>query len=220
MAAKRAAKRGATGRQVAERLGVSDRYVRELSARGVIPARTPAGWDLEAVDQAYRAHLRAVAGGRAIAGEPLPSGTPGASGASSLKAEQARLAKEKADELAMRNAVTRGDLVTKAAVRNAVIGAWAHVRARLLTLPTKGAPMLLGIDALPAMQAALTELLRDALDELAATRSVPVGLEAVHDPAGLVGDLEAAAAPDGQPVGRPRARAQQRSKRRARKMAD
>lgn len=215
MAARPRRPKGATSRKVAEALNCSERYVRELASRGVIPKRAAAGWDLEACRSRYAAHLREVAAGRTQAGAPVAAGTPGASGQQSLAYEQARLAKEKADAQAMANAVARGELVKQENVRAAVVAAWANARARLLAIPTKGAPMLVGISAVAPMQAALTELVRDALAELAATRSLPVGLGTVDDPAGVVAGMETAAAPHGLGVGRPRASAKRRSKRRA-----
>lgn len=220
MAARKSARASATTGQVADALGVSERYVRQLAERGVIPRRGRGGWDLEACREKYQEHTRAVAAGRARAGEPLPTGAPGASGQQSLAYEQARLAKEKADAQAMANAEARRELVRVEAVREAVVAAWARVRARLLAIPSKGAPVLVGIETVPAMQAALTDLMRDALDELASTRSLPVGLGSVHDPADLVGGLEAPAEAHGQRVGRSRAVSKPRGKRRARAMED
>ena len=86
--------RGATTRQVAERLRCNERHVAELAERGVIPRRGPNGWDLEEVTSAWMAHVRAVAAGR-----KRESDGPGSDDADklSLSKETARLNRAKAD---------------------------------------------------------------------------------------------------------------------------
>jgi hypothetical protein len=62
-----------------------------------------------------------------------------------------------------------GELLERADVDAAVMGAFVRVRARLLAIPASVAPLLVGAD-LPKMAALLEEAVHDALNELADTR--------------------------------------------------
>ena len=87
-----------------------------------------------------------------------------------LKAEQARKAKEEADKLEMQNALMRGELLPAQEVNAAVQSSFARVRARLLALPNKVAPVVLGLDGLPDIQEKLMVSVREALEELSETQ--------------------------------------------------
>lgn len=86
-----------------------------------------------------------------------------------LEAERARLAKEQADKTAMENGRLRGDLLPADQVTRAVTGAFARVRARMLSLPTKAAPRAVGKESLAEVQALLAGYVEEALAELAET---------------------------------------------------
>ncbi len=193
-------------------LGVSRETISELEQRGVIAKLARGRWDLKAVVLAYTAHLRERAAGRAS--------DAAEDDGLDLTAERARLAKEQADAQAMKNAQLRGDLIAKADVVAGIQAAIAHCRAKLLSIPTKAAPVAFGAESLAVVKEKLTDLVHEALAELAATRTValPPPAGGAADGAGGDGgdgDLGAAAEPDGERVGRPKPRAVGRGKRRA-----
>lgn len=145
----------ATAKEVGAHLDVSDRTVRELQAKGVLPASEGRGsLDLDACRIAYVRHLREQAAGRK--GE-------GGKGLD-LAEERARLASEQADAVEMKNALARGELVAVSAVTSAVIGAVEMAKARLLRVPATVAK-----DDL-ALRERLDRALREAMEDLSATR--------------------------------------------------
>lgn len=174
--------RGATTRELADALVVNERHVRELAERGIIPPRGSNGWDLEACRRAYMLHQRAVASGRKRDSDGA-SGEGDESGRLSLTRETARLNRAKADAEELKLAELRRELVRVGAVREAIVSAWSHVRAHLLAMPTKGAPLLHGLPNVHATKAALEEMVREVLDELASTRSLPVAVDLSAPPA-------------------------------------
>jgi len=86
-----------------------------------------------------------------------------------LEDENRRLARERAGKAEMDNAVRRGELVEKANVDAAVIGAFTRVRARLLALPSKAAPIVTQTDEPAEAEAVLRQHVTDALRELSET---------------------------------------------------
>lgn len=91
----------ATQREVASHLDLTDRAVRDLISRGVLP-REKGRLELKASRVAYIRHLREVAAGRQSDGDD--SGLD-------LVVQRARLAKEQADEKALTNAQLRREVV-------------------------------------------------------------------------------------------------------------
>lgn len=169
--------RGATTRQVAELLEINERHVRELAQRGIIPERGANGWDLRACLSAWLRHSRAV-----MAGRKRERDGPGDEESNKLShtRESARLTSAKADAAEIALAELRREVVRISAVREAIVSAWFRVRAHLLAIPSKGAPMVHGLGSVAETKGALDELIRDALDELASTRSLPVGVDIMH----------------------------------------
>ena len=94
----------------------------------------------------------------------------GADDALELSAERARLAKEQADRLEMQNAQTRGDLLLRSDVDAAVGAAFARVRAKLLSVPTKVAAEAMIVDTPAESEAIIREAIYEALTELAETK--------------------------------------------------
>lgn len=124
-----------------------------------------------------------------------------------FEAEKARLTHEQAEKVAMENSVRRGELVDT----GLVAGWWASIitnaKQRLLAIPTKAAPLVLGRSSMPEVRDQLETLINEVLLELSTT-----------DPlASSSGDegVEAAAKADSESVGGPEAEAKPRSKRRA-----
>lgn len=135
--------------ELAGLLGVSDRTIRDLVARGVI-ARTARGtFSLRDVVPAYTGHLREIAAARGN----------GAGGASLTEARE-RQTREKADQIAMRNAQLRGELIPADQVEARWTAITSAIRARLLAIPSRLANLP------PADAAALAGEIRAALTEL------------------------------------------------------
>ncbi len=151
----------ATQAEVGAHLDLSDRTIRELLDRGVLPNARRGALDLDACRLAYIAHLREVAAGRALG----PSGDD-------LTAERARLAREQADHFALKNAAMRLELLPRADITRAVAAAFGHVRDRLVQLPARlAAPLARASD--PAdVRARLSDAVNAALVELSETRIV------------------------------------------------
>lgn len=102
-------------------LGVTAATVRELASKGIVKRAAKGVYDLDVSIPAYCAHLRQVASGRG--GE--------------LALERARLAREQADQVAMKNRAARGELVEVGTVRQTWVGIVRSVRAGVLSLPTR-----------------------------------------------------------------------------------
>lgn len=148
----------ATVAEAAEHLFLSERRFYELLGEGVITRAGPGAYELELVREQYIEHLREAAAGRQA--EP---------GALDLAGERARLASAQADGQEMRNAAARRELLPREDVHMAVAGAFARVRAKLLGLPSKVAPLTIGMKTPAAAKAVLEKHIHEALRELATT---------------------------------------------------
>ncbi|USI71625.1 hypothetical protein [Sphingomonas morindae] len=196
--------------EVAALFGKSSRWISDLRASGEMPAD---GASLADFVAAWGSYCGARAGG---------------AGGKSIDLHKARLAAEKADEAAMKNAQRRRELLPRALVTHAVQGAFARVRSKLLALPAKSAPAIASMKSAVAIQEKLTELVHEALAELARTDVEITGAATDAAPGdepgdggdggGVVAGVRAAAPADGEPVGRPEPDAQPGGKRRARKV--
>lgn len=154
----------ATIAECAKHLFMDERRFKQLLDEGVIDRQQRAGYDLGVVREQYIRHVREVAAGRTIAGDLDPA------------QERARKDKELADKTALTNAATRKELLPRAEVHAAVTNSFSRVRARLLSLPTKMAPMVMGLTSLATVQEKLSNATNEALAELAGTivAGVPV----------------------------------------------
>ena len=86
-----------------------------------------------------------------------------------LTAERARFAAAQADDREMKNDIARGDQITVAEFHLMVTSAFARVRAKLLALPSKMAPLVAPAMEPAKAQGILRDVIHDALNELAAT---------------------------------------------------
>lgn len=129
-----------------------------------------------------------------------------------FEAERARLTKEQADKVAMDNAVKRGDLMSVTEVAKHWAGLVVNAKTRLLSIPTKAAPLVIGARSLPVAREIIERFVVEALNELVSADFHPDG--------GGAPGVEAAAEVDGQPVGGPAPKVKPRGKRRARAMGD
>lgn len=185
--------------EVADWLGLSARRVGELRAEGVLPGSSGDEYDLKACVRAYCAHIRPAAGRNASGGSASAAGL-----------DQARIEvlNEQRDRLKMLNGQMRGETVL-AEDMESVVGAYADAtRARILALPTRAAPLVLGLGSLAEVRDKLTELAHEACGELAAQEIVATVHDRARRRAGRSegGDAHlpadgAAAEADGQPVG-------------------
>ena len=99
---------------------------------------------------------------------------PAAAASLDLVAERALLAREPWIGQRLTNAAARRLLRPRDEVTAAVQDAFSRVRARLLYLPTSAAPRVVLLKGIAEVKALLTELVHEALRELAATEVVPV----------------------------------------------
>lgn len=114
-----------TSSVLADWLGLSARAVQQHAKDGVLPRNAEGSFDLQTAVLAYCKHMRAVAAGR------------GGAAQSTLTAERARLAREQADACALKNAVTRGELVEVAEAERAWADTMRQVRSCLLAVPSR-----------------------------------------------------------------------------------
>jgi hypothetical protein len=144
-------------------LGLSERRIRELRDDGTIPGEPGGQYRLGAAVQAYCAHIRPAAG-KAAAG--------GSDAAEDLDKNRARESRLRGDKLELINAQLRAELIP-APEMEAVVGTiFDAVRGKVLALPSRAAPLLLGAKTVLAIQDKLTELAHDACGDLAATEAV------------------------------------------------
>ena len=170
----------ATAREVAEHLDLSDRSVRDLQKRGIVPQAAPGELSLDACRVAYIRHMREQAAGRA--------GAEGKDEKNQLASQKARLAAEQADAAAMKNAIARGEMVPISAVTRAVLTVIEVSKARLAKVPAIAAKG----DA--ALRERIATALQDAMEDLSTTRVEAVmgeGAEGDEEPDAPDGDDDA-----------------------------
>lgn len=114
-----------TADELAGLLGVATRTVRDLAARSVVVKAGRGRYDLAASVAGYCVHLREQAAGRAGDAQ------------AGLTIERARQAKEQADNLALKNAELRRELVPAKAVAAEWSGILRRLRARILAVPAR-----------------------------------------------------------------------------------
>lgn len=143
-----------SARDLASWLGVSDRTVRELAERGILVRSAKGKYALKSSVTAYTDHLRSAAAGRG-----------GEDASTDLAAQRARLAREQADGLALKNATARSTLIPAAEVAARWNDVARRVRGRVLAVPGRVRAQLPHLPA--ADVAAVDREVRLALDELA-----------------------------------------------------
>lgn len=186
-----------TGLDLALLLGVSTRSVTEFALRGIIVRHGRNRFALAESIQTYCEHIRVVAAGR------------GGEDAQALSLARARLATEQADNLEMKNARERGELLPRSDVHLSVTEAFTRVRAKLLAMPSKLAPLAFGLGSIAEVRDAVTKAIHEALAELSGT--IVHGAPAANDDesshafgsAGLVGGAQPAPNAHREPVGGP-----------------
>lgn len=137
---------------IAGLLALSPRRINQLAEEGIAVRISPGTFDAAATVQNYVRHVSGKAGSQSVNLD--------------LNAENARLAKERADAQALKNSQTRGELVEAEAVAQTWEGIVAEVRSAMLAVPGR-----LRRRAGSALDAAALELIdheiREALEALA-----------------------------------------------------
>ena len=169
-------------------LGLSERRIRELRDDGTIPGEEGGQYLLGQAVSAYCAHIRPAAG-KAAAG--------GSDSAEELDANRARESRLRGDRLELINAQLRAQLIPEDEME-AVVGAVCDaVRGKVLALPSRAAPLLLGMKTSLDIQDKLTELVHDACGDLAATEVAGAVKDRARRRAGRGPDGDEAAAETG-----------------------
>ncbi|MBS7545731.1 hypothetical protein KHC19_21765 [Ancylobacter oerskovii] len=114
-----------TADELAGLLGIAPRTVRELAGRGLVVKAGRGRYDVAASLSGYCAHLREQAAGRAGDAQ------------AGLTNERARQAREAADNLALRNATLRGEMVAAKDVAAEWSGILRRLRSRILAVPSR-----------------------------------------------------------------------------------
>lgn len=151
----------ATQAEIGKHLDLSDRSVRELLDKSVLPNARRGELDLDACRIAYLRHLREIAAGRALG----PSGDD-------LTAERARLAREQADNYALKNAVMRLELLPRAEITRTVTAAFQIVRDRMTALPARLAGPLARLTDTTEVRGRLSDAINAVLVELSEERVI------------------------------------------------
>jgi phage terminase Nu1 subunit (DNA packaging protein) len=189
----------ATSLEVGDWLGLSSTRVINLRGAGVLPGGKGDEYDLKACVRAYCAHIRPAAGRNAAGGS---------AGAAGLDQARIEVLNEQRDRLRMLNEQMRGDTVL-AEDMDTVVGAYADAtRAKVLALPTRAAPLVLGLTSLAEVRDKLTELAHEACGDLAASEIIASVQDRARRRAGrgAGGDADiptdgTAAEADGKPMG-------------------
>ena len=103
--------------------------------------------------------------------------------------ERARKDKELADKAAMENRVRRGEVLERSDVDAAMIGTFARVRAKLLSIPSKSAPLAAQAEDIAEIEHLIRSQVVEALQELADTNVA----ELETDHSAVVEGIDAAA---------------------------
>ena len=159
-----------TQTEIAAHLDLSQSAVSQMIGDGTLPRPTNlGGTTLDDYRVLYIRHLRERAAGRASDGAEAEG--------LDLVQERARLAAAQADAQEMRNRLMAGETLMADEVERVLGAVVEATRARLIAIPSKAAPSLVGITSVSVMQARLTELIHEALDDLSATEfeAVPGG---------------------------------------------
>ncbi len=176
-------------------LDISERRVQQLSRAGVIPKAARGRYELIGSVRGYIRHLREV-------------NIKGGKGSADYGTERARLVKAKADLAEMEASQMRGDLLFAPDVTAAWTEIVALMRARLLVLPDKIAPVVHETTSINQAKDVIKKAVYEVLTEIAETE-----VEITPRPDGDAGTAESGdddlqdggstAEPDDQPVGGP-----------------
>jgi hypothetical protein len=142
---------------IAKLLMLTDRRVRQLVAEGVIPQASRGQYGLAPTVQAYIKYLR----DRSVSADLNGDDQVGAYKTRMLKAKT-RVAEAEADQV-------DGALLRRSVVELAWTRMISNMRARLLSIPSKTAPLVHSAPSIAAVSAALTSAIHEALEEISRT---------------------------------------------------
>lgn len=114
------------GKDMCDLLGLTSGALTDLKKRGIAVHLGHDAYDLKATVSAYVLHLRGIASGRG-----------GEEQALTLTTERARLAREQADSVALKNAALRCELVPASDVAREWSEVLRKVRAGVLAVPSR-----------------------------------------------------------------------------------
>ncbi|MBO6522125.1 terminase small subunit, Nu1 [Thalassospira sp.] len=137
-------------------LDISERRVQQLSKAGVIPKAARGRYELIGSVRGYIRHLRDL-------------NLKGEAGNADYGTERARLVKAKADLAEMEASQMRGDLLSAPDVKVAWTEIVALMRARLLVLPDKIAPVVHETTNLNQARDVIKKAIHEVLTEIAET---------------------------------------------------
>jgi phage terminase Nu1 subunit (DNA packaging protein) len=155
---KAATRRLANITAIAERLKLTPRRIQQLVGEG-LPRVTRGKYDVDQVLDWYIAKLE-----KQLAGETDENGAT-----ARRYNEELRLISARADEQELELAQKRAELVSIADVEKEMTDLVATTKARILTVPARLAPDLLGEESRVMVQAKLEKALKEALAHLAET---------------------------------------------------
>jgi len=135
---------------VAAHLDISTSWLKGLIERKIVDDAEPGQMDLDAARINYIRHLRSQASGR---------------GGDSLSRERARLAGEQADRAARENKLASAQVIERQDVITVWAAAFGTIRSRLLGIPTRAAPLVVGLPV-NEVRAKLVEEVEGALEGL------------------------------------------------------
>lgn len=147
-----------TQKDVAQHLGITTRQIRNLVKSGVLPSGTK-GPDIDACRHAYLDYLRGKVSGRV---------TVKAENELDGEQERARLTHHRANLAALEEQELDGSLVRVEDVAEAVGAEYANVRARLLAIPSKTAPVVASETDTATVHELIRQSVHEALAELTA----------------------------------------------------
>ena len=136
---------------VAAHLDISTSWLKGLIERKIVDDAEPGQMDMDAARVAYLRYLRSQASGR---------------GGDNLSKERARLASEQADRAARENRLASGEVIPRQDVVRVLTAAFSACRSRLLGIPTRAAPLVVGLPV-NEVRAKLVEEVEAALEDLA-----------------------------------------------------
>lgn len=139
--------------KLAALIGVSERQVTELAKQKIVVRAARGKYQTEASVAAYCEHLRGTAAGRG-----------GKSHVESLAEERARLAREQADGMALKNALLRAETLDRREVEAAWSGILGSVRSGMLAVTPRVQQQVPGLTAADA--AVIDREIREALKGL------------------------------------------------------
>ena len=137
-------------------LDISERRVQQLSKAGVIPKAARGRYELIGSVRGYIRHLRDI-------------NLKGEAGNADYGTERARLVKAKADLAEMEASQMRGELLSAPDVKVAWTEIVALMRARLLVLPDKIAPVVHETTSLNQARDVIKKAVHEVLKEIAIT---------------------------------------------------